>query len=382
MNETQSSRATSLPFCASSSVNNPKASGGFLHWKGLILWSAAPNHLRSPSGEKDKIMGRKLMRVPLDFNWPREKPWKGYVNSAGESRVCPDCDGTGESPAFRLLLGVYHGYLPFSPESTGSTPLVYSDEAMQRSVKRKVESNPRFYGTGQEAIEREAARMAAVYNGQWAHHLSEDDVAALIEAGLLKELTHTRTKNGHWRRKKPAYVPSAREVNLWLVENWMGLHHGHTWTVVSAECKRQGYETDCPHCDGGTIWASPEEKRKYEEWERTEPPTGEGYQIWETVTEGSPISPVFARPEDLARWMTRNGWDSDRQTSYQQWMSFILGDGWAPSLLVSGGEVRTGVDALNPEGRRPARTRIVYDEYDPVFGYRRTSGYGEFGDWA
>ena len=58
----------------------------------------------------------------------------------------------------------------------------------------------------------------------------------------------------------------------------------------------------CPECHGeGDIWADEESKRASDEWARSEPPTGPGYQIWETVSEGSPISPVFATPEELAR---------------------------------------------------------------------------------
>lgn len=33
-----------------------------------------------------------------------------------------------------------------------------------------------------------------------------------------------------------------------------------------------------------------------------DPPEGEGYQLWETTTEGSPISPVFASCVELAAW--------------------------------------------------------------------------------
>lgn len=33
-----------------------------------------------------------------------------------------------------------------------------------------------------------------------------------------------------------------------------------------------------------------------------EPPTGDGYQLWETTSEGSPISPIFTTIEELAEW--------------------------------------------------------------------------------
>ena len=32
------------------------------------------------------------------------------------------------------------------------------------------------------------------------------------------------------------------------------------------------------------------------------PPVGEGYQLWETTSEGSPISPVFATIDELCEW--------------------------------------------------------------------------------
>lgn len=37
-----------------------------------------------------------------------------------------------------------------------------------------------------------------------------------------------------------------------------------------------------------------------------EPPKGEGYQLWETTTEGSPLSPVFSSLEDLCTWAADN----------------------------------------------------------------------------
>jgi hypothetical protein len=153
----------------------------------------------------------------------------------------------------------------------------------------------------------------------------------------------------------------------------MALEYNAVSVVVSAECRRQGYETHCPHCDEGTVWASPEDKLKHENWKPTEPPKGDGYQMWETVSEGSPISPVFSHAEDLARWLTRNGRDAG--TSFAQWMRLIEGEGWAPSLIVSNGEVRSGVDAMYPNERRvpytPSLRGIRYEMVgNEVHAYR------------
>lgn len=38
------------------------------------------------------------------------------------------------------------------------------------------------------------------------------------------------------------------------------------------------------------------------EWRPTDPPAGEGYQLWEDCSEGSPVSPVFTSLEELCAW--------------------------------------------------------------------------------
>ena len=80
-------------------------------------------------------------------------------------------------------------------------------------------------------------------------------------------------------------------------------------------------------------------------WKPTEPPAGDGYQIWETVSEGSPISPVFATPEELARHMAGTKWGADDGTPYEAWLKFILGPGWAPTGVMQGGVFENGVAA-------------------------------------
>lgn len=55
-----------------------------------------------------------------------------------------------------------------------------------------------------------------------------------------------------------------------------------------------------------------------------DPPTGEGYQLWETTTEGSPISPVFDSPEELAAWCALHATIFGSETmDYEQWLRMI-----------------------------------------------------------
>lgn len=59
-----------------------------------------------------------------------------------------------------------------------------------------------------------------------------------------------------------------------------------------------------------------------------EPPRGRGYQLWEIVSEGSPMSPVFATPEELAVWCAQNAtiFGNEKITA-QEWLNLFRGKG-------------------------------------------------------
>lgn len=78
------------------------------------------------------------------------------------------------------------------------------------------------------------------------------------------------------------------------------------------------------------------------------PPKGAGYQLWETVSEGSPISPVFKTPDELANWLTSGEYHNrcDAGTTKAQWLSFINGPGWAPSMISDGSTITIGVQTI------------------------------------
>jgi hypothetical protein len=79
----------------------------------------------------------------------------------------------------------------------------------------------------------------------------------------------------------------------------------------------------------------------------TKVPTGPGYQLWETTSEGSPISPVFESPEELAQWLVDNKTPSfaSKTEDYETWLKFIQGPGWAPSAVGVGDQMISGVAA-------------------------------------
>lgn len=57
---------------------------------------------------------------------------------------------------------------------------------------------------------------------------------------------------------------------------------------------------------------------------KVDPPTGEGFQLWETTTEGAPVSPVFKTAEELAAWCEENATVfADYKASAADWMKMI-----------------------------------------------------------
>lgn len=77
-----------------------------------------------------------------------------------------------------------------------------------------------------------------------------------------------------------------------------------------------------------------------------DPPKGKGYQFWETVSEGSPRSPVFDTPEKLAEWLFENKASTCgfQTTTYENWLKFIKSDAWSVSMVLEKGEIKSGVD--------------------------------------
>lgn len=73
------------------------------------------------------------------------------------------------------------------------------------------------------------------------------------------------------------------------------------------------------------------------------------YMMYETTSEGTPISPAFVTPEELARWLANTGASTfaDYTANYDQWLKMIVGDGWAVSAVIENGVMRGGVEALN-----------------------------------
>lgn len=114
---------------------------------------------------------------------------------------------------------------------------------------------------------------------------------------------------------------------------WHGYNVKHTFRACLSEgeecctrCKEMARLKGIPM----THYGCPDNEVYYSEVQELldklcEPPVGEGYQLWETVSEGSPMSPVFASLDELSEWCSSNvtGW-RDCILSKEEWLEFFL----------------------------------------------------------
>jgi hypothetical protein len=281
-------------------------------------------------------MGREIKRVPVDFDWPVNKTWHGFLMPDDLHGVpCRECGGGGWSPRAKYLHDLWYGRVPFRPEDNGSTPLTPDTPAVREFAERNVKNAPEFYGAGETAIRREARRLAGLWNGQWSHHLNAEDVAALVAEDGALDLTHDFDPVNRWTPKDPPVELTPEMVNAWSIRSLFG---PNSYTIINARCVREGVDVTCRSCDGhGHKWRDDEHKAAHEAWEPAEPPEGDGWQLWETVSEGSPISPVFPSADGLIEWMTTPAakWGASGPWTRGQAERFVNGPGWAPTFMSS-----------------------------------------------
>lgn len=102
-----------------------------------------------------------------------------------------------------------------------------------------------------------------------------------------------------------------------------------------------------------------EKQMSYAEWAGSQPESEDympdwqedqrtHYQMYEDTSEGTPISPVMATPEELARWLVDNKASAfaNETASYESWLRVAYG-GFAPGMVMDAAGLRNGVDGLS-----------------------------------
>lgn len=167
---------------------------------------------------------------------------------------------------------------------------------------------------------REVRRVPAT----WEHPKDERGKEIPLHDGYNKRLADWDERNAKWAEG--------------LRDDWKG-----GWKSLDADERNMSFV----EWDG----ERPQQDEYMPDWpeaERTH------FQMYETCTEGTPISPVMETPELLARWLADNGASSfgNQTATYEQWLGMI-GEGWAMSAVMIGGEMRSGVAAIgNPAFKR------------------------------
>jgi len=305
-------------------------------------------------------MGREIRRVPLDFSWPVDRVWDGYLMPDDlRPDTCSRCDGTGYNDATRAIREDFYDF--------ARTGRRWCDAITQDEVAALVRRGRLMDFTHRAASPERPSRLLTKRMAKKMTGADEKGLRRRMERGdVVREGAKYRVVDG-WLRRSMRHVPTAEEVNATNRHgdprySAFGSHDSiNAWILLETRARRMGVWGRCPRCKGhGHLFRDAAHERAYDTWRPTDPPTGEGYQLWETVTEGSPQSPVFERPEGLARWLAANSRDlsGSPESRYLGWMEFILGPGWAPSLVVDGRGARGGVEAM--VGHRPETVAVDF----------------------
>lgn len=161
---------------------------------------------------------------------------------------------------------------------------------------------------------------------------------------------------GRWEKSyQPLYDRTCEEAwEDWKeeYEKWIREEHDR----VIADYGEEKYPKDQPYTS-------------FCKWHGT-PPTPEYYhpkwkeeatwwQVYETVSEGTPVTPPFATQEELVDYLVANGdfWDQKRREegcttmdcspwSRKAAEKFVYGSGWAPSFILTSKGLQSGVEAM------------------------------------
>lgn len=201
-------------------------------------------------------MSRELRRVPLDFDWPIGELWSGYLTP--EELILPQCATCGGD-----------GY----------------------SIEAKAVANT-FYAHQIGSWDARGKELA------WSDKLGQAEVDHLVEQGRLRTW-----RDGEWH-SDPRTADEINAINR--QPGALGLDGYHDainrGILIEFRCERLGIDTHCPTCEGHGDIGTAEQRDAYENWTGTGPPEGDGYQLWNTTTEGHPMTPVFGTLDELCAY--------------------------------------------------------------------------------
>lgn len=155
---------------------------------------------------------------------------------------------------------------------------------------------------------------------------------------------HPKTEIANHRlgRMEECYQPMHDQSYIEAITEWIKNHQ--LWEAGEHKDQKNGNAEYRYYAE----WHgdAPEHKYYRPNWK---PEEMTWYQVYETVSEGTPITPPFATQEELIEYLVASGtfWDEGKKWSRKQAESFVKGCGWVPSLIFTPEHgVQTGVEAL------------------------------------
>lgn len=248
-------------------------------------------------------MSRELKRVALDFEWPLEEIWKGYLNPHYKRCSADDCRG-GETAASTWVFAVAN-LIAMLGEQAASAP-----HAKQLQRSGQIFPHPYLKEWAFAPLKDRSTRAAPALMPFTEELL--DFVAGL--AG---------------KRLNPGSFNGNPEIEIYkkLLE------------AAGIDKKNKDWGS-CKVCEGTGV--HPEARKAYESWKPEEPPAGLGWQLWETVSEGSPISPVFVHREMFVEWLVTKGYSKKAAEAFTK-------EGWAPSGIIANGVMYENIESCGLE---------------------------------
>jgi hypothetical protein len=156
------------------------------------------------------------------------------------------------------------------------------------------------------------------------------------EHPVNKECKHYSGQPGHDRYRKPGsyiygkcFIPMFDKDYPTAVAEWKkGFFE---WEAGTHPSKK---DNDCEFWEYN---GSPPDPDSYRPVFESEPTC---YQVYETVSEGTPVSPVFEDKEQIVQWLISEGHTETNARAFVE-------DEWAPSFVVCNGQAAAGIDAFD-----------------------------------
>lgn len=244
-------------------------------------------------------MGRELRRVALDFQWPLNEVWEGFVNP--HYRRCPKAStfecSRGSSNAGAWLDAISR-FIALIGEEAANEPF-----AEQRKVRGLTYPHP--YLTEWPQAPRESFHSQRLLTFTPELHTFVEGLA-----GKKIESNEFPGSSLAWEIQK-ALLKAA------------GIDPEGEWGMCLV-CKGEGMD--------------PAAKEAYDAWKPTSPPEGEGWQLWETVSEGSPISNVYATEDAFVEYLIGAGYSEKAARNFCK-------IGCVSSMLMVDGKIYKNIEA-------------------------------------